>query len=264
VTDATEMKRLSLLATRGSLLERGLTTARARGPSDAELQALAATIFGAAGAGAAGTATAGVSRWRLGGLTKLTVALVVAGSVTGITAARWWRRSPDTRGTDPGVASPAAVTRPTEAQTAPRIIARVPGSTAPRADRARVSRGAHPQAVVAPESRPTASVQEQAAPLPSAQPAPDGADEELRLIGAEQKLLPGDPIRALALVREHERRYPDGLLVQEREVVAVAALAAIGQQDEARRRAERFNEQHPRSTYAVRMRQILAGGGGAR
>jgi len=63
-------------------------------------------------------------------------------------------------------------------------------------------------------------------------------------------------------VREHERRYPDGLLVQEREVVAVAALAETGQQDEARRRAERFTEEHPRSTYAVRMRQILARAGG--
>ena len=88
-------------------------------------------------------------------------------------------------------------------------------------------------------------------------PPASEADEELALLGEAQRALPNDPALALALVREHERRYPDGVLAQEREAVAVSALWQIGRRDEARRRAERFAEEHPRSTYVGRMRRIL-------
>ena len=88
-------------------------------------------------------------------------------------------------------------------------------------------------------------------------PAASQADEELALLGEAQRALPKDPALALAIVREHERRYPDGLLGQEREAVAVSALWQIGRRNEARQRAERFAEEHPRSTYLGRMRHIL-------
>ena len=60
------------------------------------------------------------------------------------------------------------------------------------------------------------------------------------------------------MVREHEQRYPNGLLGQEREAVAISALWEIGRRDEARRRAERFAGEHPRSTYLGRMQRMLA------
>ena len=69
------------------------------------------------------------------------------------------------------------------------------------------------------------------------------------MLGEAQRALPKNPDLALAFVRDHERRYPDGLLGQEREAVAVSALWQIGRRDEARQRAERFAEEHPRSTY---------------
>ena len=78
------------------------------------------------------------------------------------------------------------------------------------------------------------------------------------LLGQAQRALPKDPDLALTIVRQHERRYPNGLLGQEREAVAVSALWQIGRRDEARQRAERFAEEHPRSTYLGRMRHILA------
>ena len=69
------------------------------------------------------------------------------------------------------------------------------------------------------------------------------------------------PTSRSRFVRQHEQRYPNGLLGQEREAVAVSALWQLGRRDEARRRAERFAEEHPRSTYLGRMRHILAQAG---
>jgi hypothetical protein len=48
-------------------------------------------------------------------------------------------------------------------------------------------------------------------------------------------------------VTEHERRYPNGLLVQEREVMAVRALALLGRSEEAHARADRFRSRFPSS-----------------
>jgi hypothetical protein len=88
-------------------------------------------------------------------------------------------------------------------------------------------------------------------------PTPKDDDEELRLVGAAQRALPRDPALALALAREHARRFPDGALAQERDAVTVSALWETGRHDEARDRARRFLEGHPRSTYVGRMREIL-------
>jgi hypothetical protein len=52
---------------------------------------------------------------------------------------------------------------------------------------------------------------------------------------------------ALAATSEHERRFPDGILAQEREAMAVRALAMLGRMDEARARADRFHARFPGS-----------------
>jgi outer membrane protein assembly factor BamD (BamD/ComL family) len=84
------------------------------------------------------------------------------------------------------------------------------------------------------------------------------------LIEAARGALARDPERALALVAEHQRRFPDGALAQEREVVAVTALVATGQTDRARARAQRFSHAYPDSTYLPRLRQIVSDGDGTR
>jgi len=97
---------------------------------------------------------------------------------------------------------------------------------------------------------------ERAPPAPqSAPPAPPSSAESGSTLAAERQLL--DVARravtaengaaALAAVTEHERRYPNGLLVQEREVMAVRALALLGRSDEARARADRFRSRFPSS-----------------
>ena len=82
-------------------------------------------------------------------------------------------------------------------------------------------------------------------------------DAELALLRAAQDALRVDPARALAIAGEHARRFGDGTLAQEREVVAIEALVALARPPEARERAARFASRWPRSAHARRLAVIL-------
>ena len=82
-------------------------------------------------------------------------------------------------------------------------------------------------------------------------------DAELQLLREAQSVLRSDPARALAVAAEHARRFEDGTLAQEREVVAIEALVALSRLPEARARAERFAARWPRSAHARRLAVIL-------
>ncbi len=79
----------------------------------------------------------------------------------------------------------------------------------------------------------------------------DGAAriEEHRLLMAARQELGRDPQRALALTQEHARRFPKGILAQEREVIAIEALSRMGRGKDARDRAQGFREQYPGSPH---------------
>lgn len=90
------------------------------------------------------------------------------------------------------------------------------------------------------------------APPPSAARAelmePDNkglAGERALLDVARTALANGDNVRALAAVARHESAYPSGLLVEEREAMAVKALVAAGRNDEARARGARYAKRFP-------------------
>jgi hypothetical protein len=269
VRNASDPERLRSAATRGSLLERGLTAARGRGPTDGELSALGASLFGGAapgglpfertaGAGSRASTTAGSTGRRTIGLTKAAAALVVASAVAVVTTVGWHRThaiQPEHQAPSPALASPATPSPPMalEERDAPAPPAPPAIPTPARSERLRPE-------PVAVSPRPRAIVlARQPAPLRStAKQVGSQADEELVLLGRAQRALPKDPELALAFVREHEQRYPNGLLGEEREAVAVSALWEIGRRDEARRRAGRFAEEHPRSTYLGRMQRMLA------
>jgi outer membrane protein assembly factor BamD (BamD/ComL family) len=55
------------------------------------------------------------------------------------------------------------------------------------------------------------------------------------------------------LTQEHARRFPSGTLVQEREVLAIEALARLGRLPEARRRLDAFRATFPRSPHVARL-----------
>jgi hypothetical protein len=52
---------------------------------------------------------------------------------------------------------------------------------------------------------------------------------------------------ALQLLTQHDTLYPNGLLVPEREVLAIDALQRLGRTAEAARRRERFEKRYPDS-----------------
>jgi len=97
----------------------------------------------------------------------------------------------------------------------------------------------------AAEPEPSVTSASKRSPGVSASRGPTEAD----LLQSAQAALRSNPGRALALAREHQRRFPNGALAQEREVIAIEALSKLGRTDDARSRAGRFKEQYPHSAH---------------
>jgi outer membrane protein assembly factor BamD (BamD/ComL family) len=76
-----------------------------------------------------------------------------------------------------------------------------------------------------------------------------GGASELELLKRARAALEAHPARALRLARQHARRFPEGDLVQERQVVVVEALVRLGRVEEARARARRFRQRYPDSIH---------------
>jgi hypothetical protein len=92
-------------------------------------------------------------------------------------------------------------------------------------------------------------------------PAPTGSHErapsESELVGQAQAALSGNPARALALCDQHRRLYPRGVLVQEREVLAIEALQRLGRHSQAVARGERFLKAFPGSAHQSKIAAIV-------
>jgi len=80
---------------------------------------------------------------------------------------------------------------------------------------------------------------------------------ELGLLDEAQRALAQEPARALRRTQQHRSRYPRGVYAQEREVIAIEALVALGQSEKARRRAERFLRKYPTSSHTRAVRAQL-------
>lgn len=117
-----------------------------------------------------------------------------------------------------------------------------------------------PSAVVsAPEPPARASrepaVPSAAAPSPLRTPAtasssaPAVGESEAKLLERARRELGASPALALTLANEHARRFPRGMLSQEREVIAIAALRRLGRIAEAEARAARFDRSYPNSAH---------------
>jgi hypothetical protein len=93
---------------------------------------------------------------------------------------------------------------------------------------------------------PNAPPRVAAAPRPSEAPSSRGLAAERALLDvARAAIARGDATEALASVDRHAHEYPDGVLVEEREALAIKALVAVGRRDDAERRAQRFEERFP-------------------
>jgi hypothetical protein len=87
----------------------------------------------------------------------------------------------------------------------------------------------------------------------------EGGPAELQLlIRARQSDAQGDYAEVLAVVADHERRYPAGRLSEEREVLRVKALVGLGRASESRQAAAKFRREFPRSVLLQKIEDLLA------
>lgn len=80
---------------------------------------------------------------------------------------------------------------------------------------------------------------------------------ELELLQRARRVLGSDPQRALVLTDEHLRRFPRGALLEERELLAVEALVALGRPGDARERALAHLHEHPHAVHRARIESAL-------
>jgi hypothetical protein len=101
----------------------------------------------------------------------------------------------------------------------------------------------------APEQTVTPELVTPAKPAPTAaRPEREVGASELELLGrAQAAYAHRDFARALNLVGELTRRFPNGHLAEEREALRVRSLSAMGSTDEGRRAAAAFANRFPRS-----------------
>ncbi len=114
-----------------------------------------------------------------------------------------------------------------------------------------------PPLVRASGSAPSASAAARStkSAITAGEPAP--SPTEFELIHRAQQALASNPSRGLTLTNEHARMYPNGELLQEREVLAIEALSLMGRSEEATRRANALVQRFPETPYAARLAVAL-------
>jgi hypothetical protein len=111
-----------------------------------------------------------------------------------------------------------------------------------------------PEVVPPPARRPSKS-----RPSPaSAAVDVDAYASELRLLRPAQMALgQSNFASALALVDEHQRRFPSGHLAEEREALRVKVLLGLDRREDARRAAAAFRARFPNSALLARIQAML-------
>lgn len=236
--------------------------------SSAEVAKTAAKLSSVIGASAVGlTAAGGVAKASI--LTKvgvwLAAGVVVAGA--GAIVVQQTRSEPAQQAAPATAVTHVAKSQPVAEPEPPAAVEPTAQETAieePATDEAATAEPAVPVPVkrkaLATAAQPSAlqpSLQA-SAPAPGAQepPAPP-PPSETQLLAAAQAALNGNPARALQLTAQHQKLYPSGGLTQERQVLEIDALYRLGRSSEADARAKRFIAQHPGSSYARRVKDLM-------
>lgn len=85
----------------------------------------------------------------------------------------------------------------------------------------------------------------------------EARESEISLLHRAQQAVPRNPSEALALSELHAQQFPNGVFVQEREVIAIDSMLRLGRVAEARTRARAFNDRYPGSAHARRVQALL-------
>jgi hypothetical protein len=94
-------------------------------------------------------------------------------------------------------------------------------------------------------------------PTRSQAPSEDGLAREAKLLHQAHGVMATDPRKALAIAGEHARRYPQGQLAAERDLILIQALVKLGRHREAEARARALRKRTPNSIYGQRLDTIL-------
>jgi hypothetical protein len=125
---------------------------------------------------------------------------------------------------------------------------------------------APPTTAPARETAPPAPALDLGAPAASASLAPSESGAAFAPLAAEaaavrdarRALHGGAPQEALAILRDAEVRFGAGSFDQEREALAIMALARTGKRAEAERDAARFFARYPTSPHSAAVRRALS------
>jgi hypothetical protein len=268
-------------------LRRALSAAVAAGGVATSASAAAATKTALGGA-SAGAAKSGVALWlALGAATGLATSAVVF-----VAAPAWKAHAVESVGpaaAQPGKTAPAAQAETPAAMitgTAATAQAHDEPATEPTTSLAETepfpattsaAQGTPHKNKRAPENGTTDDASHAAPAETAAEPETPGPGEPPAVaaatrgapssLGAETALLEnaraalgrGDAAGALALLDEHERDFPRGVLVEERLAARVFALCGLGRTAEAERVAERLLRHSPSSPLRARVLQSCAG-----
>lgn len=195
------------------------------------------------GDGGASTAAAGS-----GSIKSIVIGIVLgAGAAIGVTAAIVASDDVPALAAAPGLAPLADVPAPTPAPIDSIVDAPIEiEDDAP--------------AIVAEPTR--AATRTRTAPVRVAEPKPaeDLVAEEVALLAeARTALGAGEASKAIKLLARHRKRFPRGLLANERDVSWITALCVLGKVDEARTKAQAFLRAHGSSPHAAKVRASCGG-----
>ncbi|MES1185887.1 MAG: hypothetical protein ABUL60_18890 [Myxococcales bacterium] len=121
---------------------------------------------------------------------------------------------------------------------------------------------AEPEADTVPRREPALSRKSGQLVQPSpneseTRPGAASVPSELELLRAARLALKSSPTEALRLAEEHRSDYPSGKLTQERELIAISALVALGRRTSALSRAAGFERAFPTSPYRKQIGELL-------
>jgi hypothetical protein len=207
-----------------------LRAAQADVGTDAQLARLAQRLGPMLGPVApAAPATTGLSAAAKAGLAGL--ALIVAGG------GAWLVSASHPAGPPPAPIATHAVASP---DVKPPVVSATPTPTP------------SPSEAIVGDATPLPTTASTPAKLP-AKPTPPAQPSEAELLEQARAAMRADPARALQRANEHAARFPGGVLVQEREVLAIQALRKLGRSAEADRRAQAFAKAFPGSAFARKL-----------
>jgi len=223
--------------------------AKAEGWAGIAAQLTAAVSVGAVGTAAhsAATAQAGATKALVA---KVVVALAVGGSAVG--AGGWYvHHRAELASSQTAISHEASSPSP---QSAPAEDLAVSPSPEPA-----LNAPAAPAetSAASPSSKRADNAARPRESLEAARPRESLEAESAMLTQARAELRGGDAHASMATLDKLRSQFPKGVLAQEREVLGIEVLAALGDAEGASRKARAFSDAHPNSPHTVRLRRFI-------